>query len=49
MATYLKIVLERMWRVLTVHPEFQELPVGSQLQVRLSISPELHLVKSEEL
>ena len=33
MATYLKVVLERMWRVLTLHPEFQELPAGSQLQV----------------
>jgi hypothetical protein len=34
MPTYLKTVLERMWRVLTLHPEFQELPVRSQLQVR---------------
>ncbi len=33
MPTYLSIVLERMWRILRMHPDFGELPPGSQLQI----------------
>ena len=31
--TYLSAVLERMWRVLRVHADFEELPTGLQLQI----------------
>ena len=33
MPNYLSIVMERMWRVLRMHPDFDELPTGAQLQV----------------
>jgi hypothetical protein len=33
MPNYLSLVMERMWRVLRMHPDFDELPAGAQLQV----------------
>lgn len=36
---YLSAVLERLWRTLMIHPEFQELPPNTKLQV--SLSPDL--------
>ena len=33
MPNYLSIVMERMWRVLRMHADFDDLPTGEQLKV----------------